>query len=117
MAPRAEVAERQTRYVQGVVSLRAWGFKSPLRHQQQTTGLTAHRALVAQWIERCPAEAEVVSSSLTERAISLFEFKFAKLIVPMWLGLSISSATNVTKSMLAILAAIPTCDSMSTTED
>ena len=28
----AEVAEWQTRYVQGVVSLRAWGFKSPLRH-------------------------------------------------------------------------------------
>src|SRR5437868_4354285 len=30
---RAEVAERQTRYVQGVVSIRAWEFKSPLRHQ------------------------------------------------------------------------------------
>ena len=30
---RAEVAEWQTRYVQGVVSVRAWGFKSPLRHQ------------------------------------------------------------------------------------
>jgi hypothetical protein len=29
----AEVAERQTRYVQGVVSARAWGFKSPPRHQ------------------------------------------------------------------------------------
>ena len=28
----AEVAERQTRYVQGVVSIRAWEFKSPLRH-------------------------------------------------------------------------------------
>src|SRR5690242_11360468 len=32
--PHAEVAERQTRYVQGVVSLRAWEFKSPLRHPQ-----------------------------------------------------------------------------------
>ena len=31
----------------------------------------AHRALVAQWIERSLAEAEVVSSSLTERAIIL----------------------------------------------
>gem|GEM_PF-5072241 len=28
----AEVAEWQTRYVQGVVSVRAWEFKSPLRH-------------------------------------------------------------------------------------
>lgn len=32
----AEVAEWQTRYVQGVVSLRAWGFKSPLRHRGWT---------------------------------------------------------------------------------
>lgn len=32
---KAEVAERQTRYVQGVVSLRAWEFKSPLRHQSR----------------------------------------------------------------------------------
>ena len=29
----AEVAKWQTRYVQGVVSVRAWEFKSPLRHQ------------------------------------------------------------------------------------
>ena len=29
---RAEVAEWQTRYVQGVVPKRAWEFKSPLRH-------------------------------------------------------------------------------------
>ena len=29
----AEVAERKTRYVQGVVSLRMCGFKSLLRHQ------------------------------------------------------------------------------------
>ena len=29
---RAEVAERQTRYVQGVVSIRSCGFKSHLRH-------------------------------------------------------------------------------------
>ncbi len=28
----AEVAEWQTRYVQGVVLVRAWEFKSPLRH-------------------------------------------------------------------------------------
>ncbi len=26
------MAERQTRYVQGVVSVRTWEFKSPLRH-------------------------------------------------------------------------------------
>ncbi len=32
MALNAEVAEWQTRYVQGVVSIRAWEFKSPLRH-------------------------------------------------------------------------------------
>ncbi len=31
-AHHAEVAEWQTRYVQGVVSVRAWEFKSPLRH-------------------------------------------------------------------------------------
>jgi putative endonuclease len=30
----AEVAERQTRCVQGAVPDRAWGFKSPLRHQR-----------------------------------------------------------------------------------
>jgi hypothetical protein len=29
---RAEVAERQTRYVQGVVRVTSWEFKSPLRH-------------------------------------------------------------------------------------
>ncbi len=32
-AHHAEVAKWQTRYVQGVVSVRAWEFKSPLRHQ------------------------------------------------------------------------------------
>ena len=31
-AHHAEVAEWQTRYVQGVVSVWAWEFKSPLRH-------------------------------------------------------------------------------------
>ena len=31
----AEVAEWQTRYVQGVVSARTCGFKSHLRHQEQ----------------------------------------------------------------------------------
>ncbi len=55
----AEVAEWQTRYVQGVVSLRMCGFKSHLRHH----------APVAQWIERSPAEAEAVGSSPTRRAI------------------------------------------------
>lgn len=29
----AEVAKRQTRYVQGVVGVTPWEFKSPLRHQ------------------------------------------------------------------------------------
>ena len=33
----AEVAERKTRYVQGVVSLRMCGFKSLLRHQVIST--------------------------------------------------------------------------------
>src|SRR3954454_22383712 len=56
---RAEVAERQTRYVQGVVSISSCGFKSHLRHH----------ALVAQRIERSPAEAEAVGSSPTQRAI------------------------------------------------
>src|SRR5690606_935016 len=53
--------ERQTRYVQGVVSNRSCGFKSHLRHQEY--------ALVAQRIERSPAEAEAVGSSPTQRAI------------------------------------------------
>ena len=61
----AEVAERQTRYVQGVVSARACGFKSRPRHQYNRI-----HALVAQWIERCPAEAEVVGSSPAKRAIN-----------------------------------------------
>jgi hypothetical protein len=55
----AEVAEWQTRYVQGVVSVRTCGFKSHLRHH----------APVAQRIERSPAEAEVVGSNLTRRTI------------------------------------------------
>jgi uncharacterized protein (DUF2342 family) len=59
----AEVAERQTRYVQGVVSIRSCGFKSHLRH---------HHALVAQRIERSPAEAEAVGSSPTQRATISF---------------------------------------------
>ncbi len=57
----AEVAEWQTRYVQGVVSVRTCGFNSHLRH---------HRAPVAQRIERSPAEAEVVGSNLTRRTIT-----------------------------------------------
>ena len=34
-----------------------------------TPAKIGHRALVAQRIERCPAEAEVVSSNLAKRAI------------------------------------------------
>jgi hypothetical protein len=57
------VAEWQTRYVQGVVSARAWEFKSPLRHQGEN-------APVAQLgLERSPAEADVAGSSPTRRAI------------------------------------------------
>ena len=67
-APRAEVAEWQTRCVQGAVSLRMCGFKSLPRHQPANRPNRIHRALVAQWIERCPAEAEVVSSNLAKRA-------------------------------------------------
>ena len=59
------MAEWQTRYVQGVVSLRSCGFKSHLRHHGH--------ALVAQRIERSPAEAEAVGSSPTQRAISIQE--------------------------------------------
>ena len=55
----AEVAEWQTRYVQGVVSVRMCGFKSHLRHH----------APVAQRIERSPAEAEVVGPNPTRRTI------------------------------------------------
>ena len=51
----AEVAERQTRYVQGVVSARACEFKSHLRHQST--------APVAQWIARLVADQKVGGSS------------------------------------------------------
>ncbi len=61
---RAEVAEWQTRCVQGAVPLRAWEFKSPPRHHIVRPG-----ALVAQRIERSPAEAEAVGSNPTKRAI------------------------------------------------
>ncbi len=47
MAHYAEVAEWQTRYVQGVVSARAWEFKSPLRHHLYLTD-RIYVALVAQ---------------------------------------------------------------------
>ncbi len=67
-APRAEVAEWQTRCVQGAVSLRMCGFKSLPRHQPANRANRTLRALVAQRIERCPAEAEVVSSNLAKRA-------------------------------------------------
>ena len=66
----AEVAEWQTRCVQGAVSLRMCGFKSLPRHQLATRFNGTHCALVAQRIERCPAEAEVVSSNLAKRTIS-----------------------------------------------
>ena len=66
----AEVAERQTRCVQGAVSARAWGFKSPPRHQYNRIDRAMH-ALVAQWIERYPAEVEAVRSSRTEVALIL----------------------------------------------
>jgi hypothetical protein len=59
---RAEVAEWQTRYVQGVVFERAWEFKSPPRHQI-TKGACSSVGL-----ERSPAEAQVVGSSPTKRA-------------------------------------------------
>src|SRR3972149_10162431 len=62
LAWRAEVAEWQTRYVQGVVSLRSCGFKSHLRHQTRP-------ALGAQRVERSPAEAGAGGSSPTQRAI------------------------------------------------
>src|SRR5688500_11751197 len=58
----------QTRYVQGVVRATSCEFESHLRHQSAIEFLSS-RALVAQWIERCPAEAEVVSSNLTGRTI------------------------------------------------
>ena len=44
----AEVAEWQTRYVQGVVSARAWEFKSPLRHVLELLDKIGRKALVAQ---------------------------------------------------------------------
>ena len=61
---KAEVAEWQTRCVQGAVPLRAWEFKSPPRHD-----IVSPSALVAQRIERSPAEAEAVGSNPAKRAI------------------------------------------------
>ncbi len=70
----AEVAEWQTRCVQGAVSERACGFKSHLRHHGKLLGATwlapTLRARSSVWIERSPAEAEVVGSSPAERAIA-----------------------------------------------
>ncbi len=87
----AEVAKRQTRCVQGAVSLWTCGFKSlprhhpypvrarewpasghnagPGRREDHRVPVTAAYALVAQRIERCPAEAEVVGSNPAKRAI------------------------------------------------
>ena len=62
---RAEVAKRQTRCVQGAVSIKDVWVQIP------PSAPFFQRALVAQWIERCPAEAEVVSSNLAKRAISM----------------------------------------------
>ena len=60
MLPMAEVAEWQTRYVQGVVSVTdVW---------VQIPPSAPNNAPVAQWIERSPAEAEAVGSSPTRRA-------------------------------------------------
>src|SRR3989304_354543 len=69
---RAEVAEWQTRCVQGAVSERACGFKSHLRHQttQGARAAPISRARSSVRIERSPAEAEVVGSRPTERAIT-----------------------------------------------
>ena len=61
-AHHAEVAEWQTRYVQGVVSIRAWEFKSPLRHY-------SYLGACSSVIERSPAEAEVVGSRPAKRAM------------------------------------------------
>ena len=58
----AEVAEWQTRYVQGVVSVRAWEFNSPPRHQKIS-------ACSSVGLERSPAEAEAVGSNPAKRAI------------------------------------------------
>ena len=66
----AEVAKWETRYVQDVVPVRAWEFDSPPRHHGPK-GVEFGHALVAQWIERFPAEEEVVSSNLTKRTIYL----------------------------------------------
>ena len=56
MLVRAEVAEWQTRYVQGVVSIRACGFESHLRHHGSL------RAPVAQRIARLVADQKVAGS-------------------------------------------------------
>ncbi len=59
-AERAEVAEWQTRYVQGVVFERTCGFNSHPRHHK--TGACSSVGL-----ERSPAEAKAVGSSPTRR--------------------------------------------------
>ncbi len=58
---RAEVAEWQTRYVQGVVFERTCGFNSHPRHQ-------SIGACSSVGLERSPAKAEVVGSSPPRRA-------------------------------------------------
>ena len=60
------------------MSARTCGFDSRPRHHRQISGSSAngdnlnhvHRALVAQWIERSPAKAEVVGSNPAKRAIT-----------------------------------------------
>ncbi len=60
------------------MSARTCGFDSRPRHQVENQVsldnggnlIGVHRALVAQWIERSPAKAEVVGSNPAKRAIS-----------------------------------------------
>lgn len=63
MVPSAEVAEWQTRYVQGVVSI------TGRVSSNLTFGTTFSGACSSVWIERGPAEAEVVGSNPTKRTI------------------------------------------------
>jgi hypothetical protein len=96
VVPRAEVAEWQTRYVQGVVSitgvrvqispsapqnnnqitrnkLRSWLLHSGIGH-------SSPGACSSVWIERGPAKAEVVGSSPAKRAITRHHGRLAQLV-------------------------------------
>ncbi len=63
VVPSAEVAEWQTRYVQGVVSI------TGRESSNLSFGTTFSSACSSVWIERCPAKAEVVGSTPTKRTI------------------------------------------------